>query len=71
MAVKKFAIVKDGVVSNIAIAEDVWPFENDEAIELTDEQQVNIGWSVVDGVIVVPVVETPAAPTEPPVEPTA
>lgn len=60
---KKFAIIKDGIVSNVAVAEDKWPFD-DENIELADDEMVNIGWSVKNGKIVVPYTALPNSPAE-------
>lgn len=60
---KKFAIIKDGVIVNIAVAEDKWPFD-DENLELADDQPVNIGWKIVDGAVEVPYTALPNSPTE-------
>ena len=60
---KKFAIIENGVIINIAVAEDKWPFDQ-EHIELADDQMVNIGWKVKDGAIVVPYTELPNSPTQ-------
>ena len=34
--IKNFAKVVNGVITNVAVAEDVWPFENDPHIECPD-----------------------------------
>jgi len=60
---KKFAIIENGVIINIAVAEDKWPFDQ-EHIELADDQMVNIGWKVKDGAIVVPYTALPNSPTQ-------
>jgi hypothetical protein len=60
---KKFAIIKNGIVSNVAVAEDKWPFD-DENIELADDEMVNIGWCVKNGKIVVPYTALPNSPAE-------
>ena len=41
---KTFAIIKDGVVANIAVAETIWPFKEDIAIEIPDINLPSIGW---------------------------
>lgn len=60
---KKFAIVENGVIVNVAVAEDKWPFDQ-ENIELMDDQRANIGWVVKNGVIQIPYTELPNSPTE-------
>jgi hypothetical protein len=46
--VKTFAKITDGIVTNFALAEDVWPFEDDPHIEVPSELRVEIGWSYLD-----------------------
>jgi hypothetical protein len=43
--IKTFAKIENGIVTNIALAEDTWPFENDPHIEIPEGVQVGIGWS--------------------------
>lgn len=44
---KTFAKVEDGIVTNIAIAEGVWPFADDPYIEAPGG--VSVGWGYSDG----------------------
>jgi quercetin dioxygenase-like cupin family protein len=60
---KKFAILENNVIVNISVAEDKWPFDHDH-IELTDDQHVDIGWTVKNGEVQIPYSALPNAPTE-------
>jgi quercetin dioxygenase-like cupin family protein len=51
---KKFAIVENNIITNIAVADDVWPFEDQISVELSETEQAEIGWSIIDGVVIVP-----------------
>lgn len=51
---KKFAIIENGTIVNIGVADDEWPFKHQTVIEISDDTPVGIGWSVVKGKIVIP-----------------
>jgi quercetin dioxygenase-like cupin family protein len=51
---KKFAIIENDIIVNIAMAEDVWPFEDQVSIELSDTDIAEIGWNITNNQVVVP-----------------
>jgi hypothetical protein len=50
----KYAIIENGLISNILIADGEWPFKEQVVLEIVGDQQAEIGWSIVDGKIIVP-----------------
>jgi quercetin dioxygenase-like cupin family protein len=51
---KKFAIIEGGIITNIAVADDIWPFKEQVSLELSETEQAEIGWGVIDNKVVIP-----------------
>ena len=63
MTVAEFAIIQNGVVRNVIVADEGWP----EGINITTlDPKPAIGWSFVDGAFVAPPVEAAPEPTPAP-----
>lgn len=67
---KIYAIIENGIVANLAVAEGPWPFPAQTVIDVTGGHPVTgagvcIGWQVVDGKIIDPTPVGPAVPTIP------
>jgi hypothetical protein len=46
--IKTFAKIENDIVVNLAIAEDVWPFEDDPHIEVHRGLRLEPGWSYIN-----------------------
>ena len=47
--IKTFAKVSGGIVINLALAEDVWPFADNPYIEVPNGLMVSVGWGHTNG----------------------
>lgn len=67
---KTYAIIENGVVANLAVADGAWPFPEQVVIDVTNGHPdtgnpVHIGWACVNGQIIDSTPQAPAAPTIP------
>ncbi len=62
----KFAVIEDGVVTNVILANSEFEIEGAMLVTLADDSVVSVGWTYQGDEFIAPIVETVSASPTPP-----